>query len=233
MAATSNAVSRERRPGWAALAVAMVACGCSTKGTEVYPNGRPIEGGGGEGGATTPVPGATGDGSGGADSSAGGGDSSGGGTATASGGSSPSAACAETPPASPPSSVSVGGTQRTFLAEIPVGYDPNTSMPIVLGFHGTGTDASSTRAALLDSRYGGASTRVGTIGRRSPRRRCTTSSRASEQANVWPGAIAAAAVRAGWYALAHAVRTGGGDGAGSGSRGLQRRSGDHPPAGGR
>ncbi len=41
--------------------------------------------------------------------------------------------------------ITVRDTERTYLIEVPRGYDPDTAYPIVFGFHGDGGDSSNAR----------------------------------------------------------------------------------------
>jgi polyhydroxybutyrate depolymerase len=50
--------------------------------------------------------------------------------------------CGVAPPSAGSHTVSVGGQQRTFLLDLPTGYDRNRPTPIVFGFHGAGTSGS-------------------------------------------------------------------------------------------
>lgn len=52
------------------------------------------------------------------------------------------------PPAPPPSSVSVDGSARSFILELPVDYDQNRSYPLIFGWHGTGHQAADARAQM-------------------------------------------------------------------------------------
>ncbi len=52
--------------------------------------------------------------------------------------------------------INVDGEDRTYLIEIPEGYDPNTPYPIIFGFHGDGGDSSNARNGYrLTEFYGG------------------------------------------------------------------------------
>lgn len=54
--------------------------------------------------------------------------------------------CGAAPPAGGSHTVSVGGQQRTFLLDLPSGYDRNRPTPLVFGFHGAGTSGSLFRS---------------------------------------------------------------------------------------
>ena len=64
------------------------------------------------------------------------------------GGTTSSSGCGQPAPATPPSSVLVGETERTFIVDVPAGYDPNTPTPVLFGFHGAGTDGELYRSAF-------------------------------------------------------------------------------------
>jgi poly(3-hydroxybutyrate) depolymerase len=42
----------------------------------------------------------------------------------------------------------VDGESRTFIIQVPGGYDPNTSYPLVLGWHGTGHQGADAQAQM-------------------------------------------------------------------------------------
>jgi polyhydroxybutyrate depolymerase len=50
--------------------------------------------------------------------------------------------CGQAKPGQVPASLDVGGTQRTFVLDVPPTYDPNTPMPIMFTFHGMGLTGS-------------------------------------------------------------------------------------------
>ncbi len=52
--------------------------------------------------------------------------------------------------------IRIRGEERTYLIEVPRGYDPDTPYPIVFGFHGDGGDSSNARNGYrLSEFYGG------------------------------------------------------------------------------
>lgn len=103
---------------------------------------------GGSGGTATASSG--GGGSGGQTSAGGGGIGAAGGTgggAAGGGGGAPSSGCgnAAAPTGVMNESIDVGGTSRTYVLSVPVGYDPNTPLALVFAWHGLGGSGSLAR----------------------------------------------------------------------------------------
>lgn len=44
--------------------------------------------------------------------------------------------------------ITVNGTRRTFIVVVPDGYDPNTPIPLIFGWHGNGWNANSFRPSV-------------------------------------------------------------------------------------
>jgi polyhydroxybutyrate depolymerase len=60
----------------------------------------------------------------------------------------PSTGCGSEPSHSENPSVMSGGVARTYVIDLPAGYDPDTAYPIVFGFHGMGTSGTTFRSAF-------------------------------------------------------------------------------------
>ena len=123
------------------FAACAVACGSSDSGGDDHGAGGATGSGGGD-----PTMGGSGAQTASGGSGAGG--SSAGGSDPGSGGATASTGCGQAPPATPPSSVDVGGQPRTFIVDVPAGYDPNVATPVIFGFHGAGTDGEMYRSAF-------------------------------------------------------------------------------------
>ena len=96
-------------------------------------------GAGGMGGA--PVSGTGAAGMGGAGAGTGGAGTAGSGSATAV----KSSGCGMAAAPAGDTSIEVDGMSRTYLVELPPGYDPDVAYPLILGFHGAGLDAKGFR----------------------------------------------------------------------------------------
>ncbi len=122
--------------------------GAGTGGTEASSGGAGTDatGGSGTGGEE---PGSGGSGTGGEEPGSGGSGTGGeepgsGGSGT--GGATSSTGCGEAPPATAPGSVGVSGVARTFIVDVPAGYDPDTPTPVLFGFHGMGNTGEAYRS---------------------------------------------------------------------------------------
>ena len=62
------------------------------------------------------------------------------------GGATSSTGCGQAPPATAPGSVDVSGVARTFIVDVPAGYDPDTPTPVLFGFHGMGNTGEAYRS---------------------------------------------------------------------------------------
>jgi len=67
--------------------------------------------------------------------------------APAHGGATGSGGSGQPPPAPPPTSLEIGGV-RTFILDVPAGYDPDPPTPVIFGFHGAGTSGALYRRSL-------------------------------------------------------------------------------------
>jgi polyhydroxybutyrate depolymerase len=59
-----------------------------------------------------------------------------------------SSGCGQPAPANGEQTLTIDGVERTFLLDLPDGYDPNVALPLVFGFHGATTSAMSFRSAF-------------------------------------------------------------------------------------
>jgi polyhydroxybutyrate depolymerase len=124
------------------LTACVVGCGSDgSGGDDDTPTGGTIGSGGGD-------PGMGGSGAQAASGGTGAGGSSAGGTDPGAGGSTASTGCGQAAPGTAPSTVDVSGQARTFIVDVPAGYDPNTPTPVIFGFHGAGTDGDLYRSAF-------------------------------------------------------------------------------------
>jgi len=129
------------------LASWILLLGCESSGDD-EPEGSDSSGGQGTGGVVTGGETAAGGSATGGETAAGGsatgGDTAAGGSAT---GGAPSSGCGVTgaPTGVQERTLTVAGTERTFVLSVPTGYDASTSLPLVFAWHGLGGDGAMAR----------------------------------------------------------------------------------------
>ena len=135
-----------RRCGWV-LASWILLLGCQSSGDD-EPEDSSSSGGQGTGGAVTGGETAAGGSATGGETAAGGsatgGETAAGGSAT---GGAPSSGCrvAGAPTGVQERTLTVAGTERTYVLSVPTGYDASTPLPLVFAWHGLGGDGTMAR----------------------------------------------------------------------------------------